>query len=240
MLKVLIADDERIVRKTLRLIGNWDEYEMEIVGEAQNGMEALEMIDQLKPDILLLDMKMPGLSGNQILEQLTGDRKRIHVIVISGYDDFEYARMALKYGAIDYLLKPINRNEFNQALNRIYENEQKLQIQGVERKKDALEQIKDKIDTNYMEDISLTNLAEAYFMNSDVLSRLFKKKYGVNITSYINDVRLTQAKIYLTAGYNSAQVSEMVGYHDSNYFSRVFKKYYGMSPTQFVDEMNHS
>ena len=62
MLKVLIADDERIVRKTLRLIGNWDEYEMEIVGEAQNGMEALEMIDQLKPDILLLDMKMPGLS----------------------------------------------------------------------------------------------------------------------------------------------------------------------------------
>ena len=219
MLKVLIADDERIVRKTLRLIGNWDEYEMEIVGEAQNGMEALEMIDQLKPDILLLDMKMPGLSGNQILEQLTGDRKRIHVIVISGYDDFEYARM---------------------ALHRIYENEQKMQIQGVERKKDALEQIKDKIDTYYMEDISLTNLAEAYFMNSDVLSRLFKKKYGVNITSYINDVRLTQAKIYLTAGYNSAQVSEMVGYHDSNYFSRVFKKYYGISPTQFVDEMNHS
>ena len=183
---------------------------------------------------------MPGLSGNQILEQLTGDRKRIHVIVISGYDDFEYARMALKYGAIDYLLKPINRNEFNQALHRIYENEQKMQIQGVERKKDALEQIKDKIDTYYMEDISLTNLAEAYFMNSDVLSRLFKKKYGVNITSYINDVRLTQAKIYLTAGYNSAQVSEMVGYHDSNYFSRVFKKYYGISPTQFVDEMNHS
>lgn len=151
MLKVLIADDERIVRKTLRLIGNWDEYEMEIVGEAQNGMEALEMIDQLKPDILLLDMKMPGLSGNQILEQLTGDRKRIHVIVISGYDDFEYARMALKYGAIDYLLKPINRNEFNQALHRIYENEQKMQIQGIERKKDALEQIKDKIDTYYME-----------------------------------------------------------------------------------------
>ena len=77
-------------------------------------------------------------------------------------------------------------------------------------------------------------------MNKDVLSRLFKKKYGVNITSYINDVRLTQAKIYLVAGYNSAQVSEMVGYHDSNYFSRVFKKYYGISPTQLVDEMNHS
>lgn len=70
MLKVLIADDERIVRKTLRLIGNWDKYEMELVGEAQNGIEVLEMIERLTPDILLLDMKMPGLSGNQILEQL--------------------------------------------------------------------------------------------------------------------------------------------------------------------------
>ena len=111
MLKVLIADDERIVRKTLRLIGNWDKYEMELVGEAQNGIEVLEMIERLTPDILLLDMKMPGLSGKQILEQLTEKNKQIYVIVISGYDDFEYARIALKYGAIDYLLKPINRNE---------------------------------------------------------------------------------------------------------------------------------
>ena len=240
MLKVLIADDERIVRKTLHLIGNWEEHGMEIVGEAQNGVEALEMIDQLKPDILLLDMKMPGLSGNQILEQMADQNEKLHVIVISGDDDFEYARMALKYGAVDYILKPINRNEFNQALRKIHESEQKSGAKGIERKKDGVDEIKDYIDKKYMEDISLSNLSENYFMNSDVLSRLFKKKYGVNITSYINDVRLTQAKIYLAAGYNSAQVSEMVGYHDSNYFSRVFKKYYGISPTQFVDEMNHS
>ena len=77
MLKVLIADDERIVRKTLRQIGNWDKYEMELVGEAQNGIEVLEMIERLTPDILLLDMKMPGLSGNQILEQLTEKNKQI-------------------------------------------------------------------------------------------------------------------------------------------------------------------
>ena len=120
MLKVLIADDERIVRKTLRLIGNWDEYGMEIVGEAQNGIEALNMITQLKPDVLLLDMKMPGFSGKYILEQMVDQKEKIHVIIISGYDDFEYARMALKYGAIDYILKPINRNEFNQALYKIH------------------------------------------------------------------------------------------------------------------------
>ena len=219
---------------------DWESLGFSVVGTAQNGKEALELIEEYHPDLLISDIKMPFMDGLELSKTIHENQINTKIILFSGWDDFEYARMALKYGAIDYLLKPINRNEFNQALCRIYENEQKSKIQGVERKKDVLEQIKDKIDTNYMEDISLTNLAEAYFMNSDVLSRLFKKKYGVNITSYINDVRLTQAKIYLTAGYNSAQVSEMVGYHDSNYFSRVFKKYYGISPTQFVDEMNHS
>ena len=239
-MRAIICDDDEIILKGLCSVIDWASLGIELVGTAGNGKEGLALLKEQRPELLMTDIRMPHVDGLQLIEEGKKLNPGLMAIVFSGYDDFEYARMALKYGAIDYLLKPINRNEFNQALHRIYENEQKMQIQGVERKKDALEQIKDKIDTYYMEDISLTNLAEAYFMNSDVLSRLFKKKYGVNITSYINDVRLTQAKIYLTAGYNSAQVSEMVGYHDSNYFSRVFKKYYGISPTQFVDEMNHS
>lgn len=163
MLKVLIADDERIVRKTLRLIGNWDKYEMELVGEAQNGIEVLEMIERLTPDILLLDMKMPGLSGNQILEQLTEKNKQIYVIVISGYDDFEYARIALKYGAIDYLLKPINRMSLTRRWKEFIRISKNYNSRELERKKNELEQIKDEIDTNYMKDISLTNLSEAQF-----------------------------------------------------------------------------
>ena len=125
MLKVLIADDERIVRKTLRLIGNWDKYEMELVGEAQNGIEVLEMIERLTPDILLLDMKMPGLSGNQILEQLTEKNKQIYVIVISGYDDFEYARTAISYGVSQYIMKPIDYNEMQKLLTTMHEELEK-------------------------------------------------------------------------------------------------------------------
>lgn len=237
MLKVLIADDERIVRRTIRLIGNWKEYQMEIVGEAQNGIEVCELIEKLQPDVLLLDMKMPGCAGDRILEWLVEKTARIHVIVISGYDDFEYARKALKYGAIDYILKPIHRDEFNRALYKIYEMERTDDMGGVEHKKDILEEIKEYIDTEYATDISLMRLAEQYYMNKDVLSRLYKKKYDVTITNYINQVRLTQAKAYLAAGYNSTQVSDMVGYHDSNYFSRIFKKYYGISPTQFIEQM---
>ena len=240
MLKVFLVEDETVIREGLRDRIPWEQYGYRFVGEAADGLVALPLIRKTRPDVLITDIKMPFMDGLSLSRIVREEFPKTKILIISGYDDFEYARIALKYGAIDYLLKPINRNEFNQALERIYKNKQKLQFQGVERKKNELEQIKDEIDTNYMKDISLTNLSEAHFMNKDVLSRLFKKKYGVNITSYINDVRLTQAKIYLVAGYNSAQVSEMVGYHDSNYFSRVFKKYYGISPTQFVDEMNHS
>ena len=68
MLRVVIADDERIIRRTIRLIGNWEENNMEIVGEAQNGIEAVELIKAKNPDVILLDMIMPGCSGDQVLK----------------------------------------------------------------------------------------------------------------------------------------------------------------------------
>lgn len=238
MLKVVIADDERIIRRTIRLIGNWEEYNMEIVGEAQNGIEAVKLIKDMRPDLILLDMKMPGHSGDQVLEIISQEKQKAAVIVISGYDDFQYARIALKYGAVDYILKPINRNELNQALKIISEQYTKTSTaSNIEPRKEVVEQIKERIEADYAKDLSLSSLAEEYYMNKDVLSRLFKKKYGVNLTSYINEVRLTQAKAYLAAGYNSAQVSELVGYHDGSYFSRVFKKYYGISPMKFIEEL---
>lgn len=238
MLKVIIADDERIIRRTIRLIGNWEEYNMEIVGEAQNGIEAVKLIQDMRPDVILLDMKMPGHSGDQVLEIISREKQKAAVIVISGYDDFQYARIALKYGAVDYILKPINRNELNQALKKISEQYTKTPAAAnIEPRKEVVEQIKERIEADYAQDLSLSSLAEEYYMNKDVLSRLFKKKYGVNLTSYINEVRLTQAKAYLAAGYNSAQSAELVGYHDGSYFSRVFKKYYGISPMKFIEEL---
>ena len=237
MLRVVIADDERIIRRTIRLIGNWEENNMEIVGEAQNGIEAVELFKAKNPDVILLDMKMPGCSGDQVLKFIAEEKMNPSVIVISGYDDFQYARIALKYGAVDYILKPINRNELNQALKKIYEQHaDESRGEGIERRKDIVGQIRERIDAEYARDISLSSLAQEYYMNKDVLSRLFKKKYGVNITSYINEVRLAQAKAYLAAGYNIAEAAELVGYHDCSYFSRVFKKYCGISPKQFILE----
>lgn len=237
MIKVLIADDESIIRRTIRLIGNWDENDMEIIGEAKNGIEAAELIRENSPDLVILDMKMPGYSGEEVMNIIEESNTDSSVIVISGYDDFRFAKVALKYGAVDYILKPIDRNELNCALEKVHKKySDNPENNGIVRQKDIVEQIKERIDREYAEDISLSSLAAEYYVNKDVLSRTFKKKYGTGLTGYINYVRLEQAKAYLLAGYSSTQAAELVGYHDANYFSRIFKKTYGISPTNFVSQ----
>ncbi|MCI9107653.1 MAG: response regulator [Lachnospiraceae bacterium] len=240
MIKVMIADDEHMVRRTIRAVGKWEENGMEIIGEARNGIEALEIIKKEKPEVLFLDMRMPGLSGSEILERLGEREEKPIVVIVSGYDDFEYARKALKYGAMDYILKPIERNVFNKVLERIGE---KIKTEGngksaIAPYKDVAEKIKENIEEEYAKDISLTYYAENFYMNKEVLSRLFKKKYGVGITAYINYIRLEQAKVLLSLGYSSTHTAEMVGYHDVNYFSRIFKKTYEMTTSEYVESIN--
>lgn len=237
MIKVLIADDESIIRRTIRLIGNWEENHMEIVGEAKNGLEALELIRVKHPDLVLLDMKMPGYSGEEVLNFIEENNKGMSVIVISGYDDFKFAKVAIQYGAVDYILKPIDRNELNRALEKVSLRYSKpLPETGVAPLKSTAEQVRDYIDKAYASDISPASLAEKYHVNKDALSRTFKKKYGMGLAAYINHVRLEQAKAYLLAGYSSTQASMLVGYHDVNYFSRIFKKIYGIPPSRYAPE----
>ena len=179
MIKVLIADDENIIRRTIRLIGNWEENNMEIIGEAKNGLEAVELIRDKSPDLILLDMKMPGYSGEEVLNIIEENNIGSSVIVISGFDDFQFAKVALKYGAVDYILKPIDRNELNRALEQVRKKySDRPEEKGIVRQKDTTEQIKDRIDREYAENLSLSSLAKEYYMNKDVLSRTFKKKYG--------------------------------------------------------------
>lgn len=234
MIKVLIADDESIIRRTIRLIGNWQENDMEIIGEAKNGLETVDIIREKSPDLILLDMKMPGYSGEEVLNIIEENNLGTSVIVISGYDDFKFAKVALKYGAADYILKPIDRNELNRALEKVRKMHcEKTKESKVARLKSTAEQVRERIDREYAKDISPGSLAAEYYTNKDVLSRTFKKKYGMGITAYINHVRLEQAKAYLLAGYSSTQAAQLVGYHDVNYFSRIFKKTYGIPPSKY-------
>lgn len=119
MLKVLIADDEKGICRLLQYLIDWTAYGMEIIRVVHTGMDALSCIREEHPDIVITDICMPGYSGIDIIRESKAKNPDIHFIMISGYREFEYARDALKYGADDYLLKPIKKEELTAALCRI-------------------------------------------------------------------------------------------------------------------------
>lgn len=119
MLKVLIADDEPRVGMLVKQLIHWQERELECVGMFQDGQRALEGIQQLHPDIVITDIRMPVLSGLELVEKALESNPQIRFVVISGYRYFEYAQRAIKYGVQDYLLKPIDEEELNRVLEKI-------------------------------------------------------------------------------------------------------------------------
>jgi two-component system response regulator YesN len=128
MHKILIVDDETIFRRGLRTIISELSEDWEIVGEARDGYEALDMLEQLKPDVLLTDIRMPRMNGIQLQQIAREQFPDLQVIVISGYDDFTYVQQSLRQGASDYLMKPIEREELTSLLKRL-KNELKNRIE---------------------------------------------------------------------------------------------------------------
>lgn len=112
----IIIDDEPFIRDVINALGHWDELEIDVVGEASDGVAGIELVKQLAPDIVITDVKMPRLDGLGLAAELNTYDNPPQIIIVSGYDDFELVRQALKCGVSDYLLKPIKEDELNEQL----------------------------------------------------------------------------------------------------------------------------
>ena len=111
MLKLVIVDDERLVRELISLCVDWNELGYEIVGSAKTAEEGLELVEKVQPDVLFTDVRMPGKTGLDLGRTVLEEFPDLKVVVISGYDEFSYVNEGLKMGIFDYILKPIDRND---------------------------------------------------------------------------------------------------------------------------------
>lgn len=121
MLKVLIADDEKKICRLIQMLVDWEELDMQLVGVANNGIDALKMVLEERPDILITDICMPGCDGIEIIRQARENKISMEVLIISGYADFAYAQSAIHYGVSEYLLKPVKKNELTVSLKKLGE-----------------------------------------------------------------------------------------------------------------------
>lgn len=121
MYTVIVADDEEEIRRSLIRRVNWGEVGFQVVGEAENGAEALELVERLEPDLLLSDIRMPFIDGIELARQVQETRPATQIAFLSGYDDFSYAQQAIQYNIISYLLKPISAKDLERELEKMRE-----------------------------------------------------------------------------------------------------------------------
>lgn len=119
MLKLIIVDDERIIRETISNLIHWNELGIELIGVCKDGIEAYDMILDECPDIVLTDIKMPGLSGLELIERISQTDQDIEFIILSGYGEFSFAKEAMKYGVKHYLLKPCNEQQIIEIMKDV-------------------------------------------------------------------------------------------------------------------------
>ena len=135
--KVLLVDDEAEVIEVIEQRIQWDDLGFTVVGNATNGVKALELVEKLQPDVVITDIKMPYMDGLELSRRLNRDFQNIHIIIFTGFDEFEYAKEAVHLEVEEYMLKPINATELSDCLKRLKdtldrEREEKLNVTRLE------------------------------------------------------------------------------------------------------------
>ena len=180
----MIVDDEFYFREALKISVPWEQLGFEICGEAKNGKDALEKIEQLKPDVALVDINMPIMDGLAFLQVVRERELNIKIVILTGYSEFNYAKEAVHLGVKNYILKPIDENELANTLiqiKKMIESEKniKIEIEKLrEHIKDSLPILKDKLLNNLIQGNSIINIEEVVggfeYLDVKILSEYYQ------------------------------------------------------------------
>jgi len=243
MYKLLIADDEELEREALHLFVTQSGIAVIPAAECASGTELIKECAEIQPDIIILDINMPGLNGLEALKKIRQADCKALVIISSAYDQFDYAVTAMQLGVINFLVKPVKKEVFIGALAKAVEMLDKGQnspaaVQENEPLKDMMPQnvrhIMEYLEANYTRQISLDDIAENCGCSKYHLSHIFSQHTGTTISDCLLELRLKKAKELLASTAQSIkEISAAIGFSDPNYFSLVFKKSIGISPVQY-------
>lgn len=245
MYTALIVDDESLVREAIHTLGHWGAFGIDRVLEATNAKCALKFFDQEHPEIIITDMKMPMMDGTAFLKEIDARVPHPKVIIVSGFNDYDYTRQAIRSNVVDYILKPVDSLELNQALSDAVNRLDGGIARNTAETEDLIEttvaQIEKYIRLNFTQDIKLSELSKIFFVSKEHISRSFKKRYHINLFDYILNLRLERAKILVqTTRLSIEEIADQTGFSSSNYFSKIFKKHIGESPSEFRSRSSHT
>ena len=235
-LRVLLVDDEIMIREGFKHLFDWEAHDCQVVGEAADGMEAMNQIDALQPVIVIMDINIPIMNGLKVIQCSRMKHPEIAFVIVSGYDDFSYCREALRLKITDYILKPVNYEEFGACIDnlKIALFRQQLPQEETQGEERPIMTITRYLQEHLNEDISLSILAEEFHLSAQYISQLFKSEIGVNFLAYLTNIRMERAKkLLLSTALSIGEISEQLGFGDYRVFTKVFKKSEGVTPSQY-------
>ena len=240
-LRVWLVDDEIMIREGFKRLFDWEAHDCEVVGEAADGMEALAQIDALRPDIVIMDINIPIMSGLKVIQVSRIKHPKIAYVIVSGYDDFSYCQQALRLQITDYILKPVDYEEFGICIDNLkislYEQRMAEEHEPKEQGERVIIGITRYLQEHLEEEVSLSVLAEEFHLNPQYISQLFKNEIGVGFLAYLTNIRMEKAKkLLLSTSFPIAEIAQKTGYGDYRVFTKVFKKAEGITPSQYRRE----
>jgi two-component system response regulator YesN len=254
MYKVLIAEDEEMIRKGLVYSVPWAELDCCVVGEAGDGIEGTELIEKLRPDIVVADISMPAVGGLEMLARTRG--LSYSAIILTGYSEFQYAKQAIHLGVISYLLKPLSVAELKQAveqakkhcqvqeayLTKATETDSLLNQTFIKKMEPnvAMESLVkgllQYIEENYSRKILIQDVVKHFHYSETFIVKKFKAETGITFNEYLIRYRIQKAMELMKEKENTLNdISVRCGFSDYKYFGVVFKKLTGSSPREFME-----
>lgn len=257
MYRVIIIDDEPIIVKGLSKMVPWEKYDCEVVGTAEDGLEGLELIRQLRPHIIISDIYMPKMDGLAMAAAMKSEFEDTELTILTGYRDFALAQEAIRLGVRRFLLKPSNMEELEEAVSAMTAHLKRQGITGDDQNKHVVaddSQIRKPeedaagsfvvkkalsyMQENYTKKLTLTEVADHTYVSQWHLSKLLNRHTGQSFSEHLNTIRITEAKKLLAdPSLRIGDIAEQVGFVDVGHFSRVFKKITGMSANEYRNRM---
>ncbi|MBS4206976.1 response regulator [Bacillus sp. FJAT-50079] len=247
---VLIVDDEQNTRRGIkRTLEGWAEEDVQILSAA-NGKEALSILEQEKVHLLITDIRMPEMSGLELLRMLKNKGMQAVVIIISSYSEFAYAQEAIRLGVVNYLVKPISKQKLIEAVQeafikgadleravvfeKVIDNQLVKIDQALEEMRDPIKEALTYINEHIKQQLNLSDVANYVHLNTSYFSVLFKEQMNMTFSEYITRRRLQNAKsLLINTNLSIEEISLRVGYQTSKYFNKLFKEYEGTTPSKY-------
>jgi len=250
MYKVVLVEDEAIIRDGLKKLIEEVVSGFQVIAQASNGREALENLGNWLPDLLITDIRMSEMNGIDLIKRVREQYASLPILIISGYGDFEYAKQALRYGVAEYLLKPIDRVELAQFLDKLkkkWEAGRKPEVSANEEaappsrlEKDTrqiIRRVKELVLQRLDQEISLQYIAEQVHLNPKYLLHFFNTETGQHFSDFVTETRMNQARRLLKqTNLKIYEIAAMCGYSSTKHFTVAFKQLTELSPSEYRDQ----